>query len=557
MVVAHELAHQWFGDLVTPAWWDDIWLNESFANWMGYRVGQEWRPDLNIAAGAIGEGFAAMDTDALIAGRPIRQTIATNAEIDGSFDSITYGKGGHVVAMIAAFMGEAKFRDGVRRYMATHRHGNATSEDFFAALADAAGDPRIVPALRSFTDQQGVPLLTFSRKGKTIVVSQSRYVPLGVAPRQAKWGVPLCLRRGEQRHCELMTSDTMTLHPGGKGALVPNAGGAGYYRFELPKRDWQALIGMADHLPGGEAQAAADSLLASFRAGRASAKQLLSLARKLTRNRDSHAAAAASAIVSGLASAEVLDETAIHAFRSLVAQLYRPVLASARFDPHAGAYAGEDPEVSQRRAIAVARLISTGRDRALRRALSDAAASYFGGDHAALDSAWYGPAFDVWLSEGGIAAAKKLAAKAVLSQDAGFRAAALDAVAGSGDAAIATWLLDEFRDPQLRPSEQRGLLRGVILSARTREIGYRWMTANLDKLTSGGDGIFFAARLPQLLGGFCSIARSREFARDLRPRFAGKPGALELERAIERVRNCGVLREVRSAEVSQEIMEMR
>ena len=94
MVVSHELAHQWFGDLVTPAWWDDIWLNESFANWMGYRIGGAWRPDLNIGAGALQEGFQAMGTDALVTGRPIRQPIRTNDEIDGAFDSITYGKGG-------------------------------------------------------------------------------------------------------------------------------------------------------------------------------------------------------------------------------------------------------------------------------------------------------------------------------------------------------------------------------------------------------------------------------------------------------------------------------
>ena len=75
MVVAHELSHQWFGDLVTPAWWDDIWLNESFANWMGYRIGNEWRPDLNIGVGALDEGFGAMNTDALIVGRPIHQPI--------------------------------------------------------------------------------------------------------------------------------------------------------------------------------------------------------------------------------------------------------------------------------------------------------------------------------------------------------------------------------------------------------------------------------------------------------------------------------------------------
>jgi aminopeptidase N len=99
MIVAHELSHQWFGDLVTPAWWDDIWLNESFANWMGYRIGNEWRPDLDIGVDAIGEGFEAMDLDSLGAGRPIHQRITKDADIDAAFDQITYGKGGQVVAL--------------------------------------------------------------------------------------------------------------------------------------------------------------------------------------------------------------------------------------------------------------------------------------------------------------------------------------------------------------------------------------------------------------------------------------------------------------------------
>ena len=557
MVVAHELSHQWFGDLVTPAWWDDIWLNESFANWMGYRIGHAWRPDLNIAAGAIGEGFAAMDTDALVAGRPIRQSIMTNGEIDSAFDSITYGKGGHVVAMIAAFLGDAKFRDGVRGYMAKHSHGNATSSDFFAALAEAAGDERIVPAMRSFTDQQGVPLLTFSLMGGRYEVRQSRYAPLGAMPRPARWGVPLCLRRGSERHCELMTGDSLALEIAGKGALMPNADGTGYFRFELSERDWKALIAEADRLPAGEAQAAADSLVASFRAGRSGARLLVDLARKLVRNPDSHAFAAGSDLLTGLAADEVIDEGAMEAFRGLVAKTYRPVLAATGFDPRLGAYAGEDSEVSQRRSIAVARLASTGRDKALRRQLSKAAAKYLAGDAAALDPGWFEPAFDLWLRESGLAGAQSLAGKALASEDAHFRSAALDAVATVGDAAVAAWLLDEFKDPKLRPIEQRRLLGGIILTGRTRDIGYRWFKANLERLTAGGNGIFFAARLPQLLGGFCSVVRSREFAQDLRPRFAGKSGALELERAIERVRNCGILRDTRLAEVSRDILHLR
>lgn len=556
MVVAHELAHQWFGDLVTPAWWDDIWLNESFANWLGYRIASQARPDLRIAGGAMTEGFAAMETDSLLAGRPIRQAITANARIDSSFDSITYGKGGHVIAMIASYMGDSKFRDGVRRYMAQHRYGSATSEDFFMALAEAAGDPRLVPALRSFTDQQGVPLLVFIRKGDTFEVSQSRYAPLGTSLPQGRWTVPLCVRRGGTRHCELLTDHAGQFDLPGKGPLIPNADGTGYYRFELPRGAWDDLIAIADSLPDGEALATADSLQASFRAGRASPGQLFALARKLMRNPGSHASEAAGSLLDMLSAAELIDDRVVPSYRVFLGNLYRPVLKKLGFDPRAGIYAGEEPETAQRRSEAVGRLISWSRDRKLRRTLAQAVGRYFAGDNAALDPQWFDLAFDGYLEYGALPAAKLLGEKALASQDVEFRPAALGALATSGNNTIASWALDEWKDPRLRLSEQRQLLRGTMLIRTTRETGYRWLRAHLDELTAGSEGIFFTSRMPQLLGGFCSSDKAREFERELSPRFAGKAGELELARAIERVRNCDILHRTQLEAVTEAIGEL-
>ncbi len=557
MVVSHELAHQWFGDLVTPAWWDDIWLNESFANWMGYHIGGKWRPALKIDGGGLGEGFAAMDTDALLAGRPIRQPIATNARIDSAFDAITYGKGGHVIAMVAGYMGEERFRDGVRRYIGAHRFANATSDDFFAALAGAAGDPQLVAAMRSFTDQQGVPLLMFTRKGSAFGVSQQRYTALGTAPGSARWTVPMCVRRGPVRHCQLLAERSAAFALPGKGPLVPNAGGLGYYRFDLPRRDWDALIVRADRLPGGEAQALADSLKASFRTGRATTRQLVAAARKLVRNPDSHASDAAGLLLDAMTSADLVGGNGLFAFRALVGRLYAPLVRKHGFDPRAGLYAGDDPDVAERRTEAVTRLANWNRDRKLRRQLANAAAAFLAGDTAALDPEWFDLAFGAHLEVGGLASAKALAAQAVASQDADFRPAVLGALASSGSTAIAAWLLSEWQDERLRVSERRQLLRGIMGMRATRETGYRWLREHLDALTSGDQGIFFAARLPQLLGGFCTAERAREFERELTPRFAGKPGELELARAIERVRNCGLLRETLAGQVSVDLAQMR
>ncbi|WP_421836243.1 M1 family metallopeptidase [Novosphingobium sp.] len=556
MVVSHELAHQWFGDLVTPAWWDDIWLNESFANWMGFRIGNEWRPDLNIGAGALAEGFNAMGIDALVAGRPIHQKIEKNAQIDAAFDTITYGKGGHVVAMIAAFMGDTKFRDGVRGYMAAHKYGNATSAEFFKAMAEAAGDPRILPAMQSFTDQQGVPLVTLERAGpQSWKVTQSRYVRYGMKGPVTKWGIPLCLRQGDIRQCSLMTDTTTTVTIKSAGPIMPNAGGTGYYRFELPAKDWDALIAATPSLSGGEALAVEDSLNASFYAGRVTADQLIAGSRALAANPDSYASGDATGLLQAMAARGVIAESAKPKFRAFVDGLYAPQLKALGLDPKAGAHAGDDPEKQQRRVQLVELLAGTARDAALRAQLSKAADAYLGGDAGALDPALFGAAFDAWLGERKLDGAKVLMDKALASEDPLFRPSALGAIGTTGDAATAKWLLDEFQDKRLRQSEKLNFVRYVVYTPETRDWGYSWMKAHLDELLNGGAGIFFGARLPQILGNFCSVASADEFD-GLRAKFAGKSGALELERTIERVRSCGKLKDVRGAELTAAIAKL-
>ena len=560
MVVSHELSHQWFGDLVTPAWWDDIWLNESFANWMGYRIGNEWRPDLNIGAGAVAEGFSAMGTDALLAGRPIHQPITRNSQIDAAFDTITYGKGGQVVAMIAGFVGDTKFRGGVRAYMAAHRYGNATSAQFFQAMAETSGDPRILPAMQSFTDQQGVPLLTFTGSGEQYTVTQSRYARLGTTPPDTQWGVPMCLRSLAEprsaRSCKLLDAPAMPVVLAAAGPFIPNAGGTGYYRFELPAADWNRLVAASASLPGGEALALADSLRASFMAGRAHAAQMAELARVMIANPDSYASAAALGGLEALDSWGMLDAPAMAAYRRFVGALYRPQLAAFGLDPRAQAYAGEAAERSQRRQQLVAKLVDTARDPGVRQQLADAASAWLSGKQAALDPSWYGEAFDVALDTGGLPVAHALLERALGSQDPLLRPALLGALGHSGKPAIAAWLLNDVHDPRLRSSERLQLVAGVTVTEKTRELGYAYLHDHLDSLLAGGAGVFYSSRLPQVLAGFCSVERADAIAKDFGAKLAGKSSELELARTVERVRDCGILKQARAAEASAEIARL-
>lgn len=556
-VVSHEIAHQWFGDLVTPEWWDDIWLNESFANWMGYRIGEAWRPDLNFRGGALAEGIEAMAIDSLVVGRPIRQPIETSARIDAAFDRITYGKGGHVIGMFAEFIGDEAFRDGVQRYLAAHRYGSATSADFFAALAQAAGDARIVSAMRSFIEQQGVPLLIFRREHDQFTVSQLRYAPLGTEVRSPLWDVPMCVRRGANRLCKLLTGRTTTFELKGYGPLIPNAGGAGYYRFDLPERHWKELIATAGRLPGGEAQAVVDSLSASVLAGRGNVDELARLARKLIRHPDSYAADAAVDAMGRLASTGIVDQDGRRGWRLFRSRLYAPLFKEYGFDPRAGAYAAEPPERTQRRKQIVDKFLGTVRAGKLRRQLSEATEAYLAGDAEALDPTWFASGLDLHLYLGGEPAAKALMERALASEDPLFRPAAIDSLGRTGMEAIARWILEDFKDERLRMGEQRALLEGIMMRGSTRQLGYDWIVRNLDALLADRRGIFFAARLPQLLVWACSASQAEMMASDLRRHFADTPGELELERAIERVRNCGVLKDALGTEISEGFARLR
>lgn len=549
MVVSHELSHQWFGDLVTPAWWDDIWLNESFANWMGYRIGNEWRPDLKIGAGAIDEAFAAMNTDALKAGRPIHQHIKTNGEIDSAFDAVTYGKGGQVVAMIAAYLGDEKFRDGVRLHINRYAYQNASTEQFFGSLAEAAHDPRVLASLKSFVDQQGVPVVRIERTPSGLAVSQKRYALLGTSMPRQSWIIPLCIRIGAERNCTLLDKPAAVIPASGTGAIMANAGGTGYYRFALPEAEWHKLIAESPTLVPGEALALTDSLWAGFRAGDIPPSLLLEATRAMTGNGYSAAVSDGGERLAGLRQRGMIAGDALPGYRAFVASTYGPKLKALGFKPEVGAYADDNADRQKLRADLVSLLSGEAEDAELRARLSAAATAWLGGDRKALDQSFLGAALDAYLATGGSAAAETLFDKALSSDDTLFRDHALGALAGTGKAAGGRWLLDHIDDPRLRLSEKSDLLIGLALEPGTRDMAYDWTIAHYDDLVKGS-GIFSATRLPTLPGRYCSVGKAAAVEAALRPKVDKyKRGQLALDRTVEQIHSCGVLEARRGAEI--------
>ncbi|MDQ3366163.1 MAG: ERAP1-like C-terminal domain-containing protein [Myxococcota bacterium] len=266
VVAAHEIAHQWFGNLVTPVFWDDIWLNEGFATWVAVKLSAKLEPTWRDLEGAIGNRNYALLTDSLVTARRIRQPIDVPDDILNAFDRITYNKGAAVLSMFEAFVGPAVFQQGVRDYLASRAWGNATSRDFVAAIAKASGKDVIDAAFSTFLDQAGAPELTATTTcagGKaTVALSQRRYVAPGSPepPATTPWIVPVCVaydKGGGQRGdaCTLLDQPTGTLALETRSCprwVLPNAGGRGYYRLALtpaqvtglrdaawPKLTWQ------------------------------------------------------------------------------------------------------------------------------------------------------------------------------------------------------------------------------------------------------------------------------------------------------------------------------
>jgi alanyl aminopeptidase len=244
-VAAHEIAHQWFGNLVTMNWWNDVWLNESFATWMARKTVASFNPAWAQETWRLGERKGAMKVDRLLSTRQVRQPVDKQDDVYNAFDSITYSKGGAVLTMFESWLGEERFRAGVRRYIDRHAHGNASAEDFFAALA--ASDPALAQAFAGFVEQPGVPQVSHGLEcsaGKaTLTLAQQRFTSPAASSdaRRQSWRIPVCVRyegpRGPASLCHLLDTPSARIElPDADHCpawVAPNPDGIGYYLSTL------------------------------------------------------------------------------------------------------------------------------------------------------------------------------------------------------------------------------------------------------------------------------------------------------------------------------------
>ena len=544
-IAAHELAHQWFGNLVTMAWWDDLWLNESFASWLGDRITHELQPGWGFDSAAVAARRDAMRTDRLQSSRRIAEPVRSDDELANVWDSITYQKGQAVLAMVEQWLGPERFRGGVRRYIARHAWGSATAADFSAALA--VDDPALPDALRSFTHQPGIPRVAVAilcdAGPPRLRLRQTRLLALGstaaATADAARWQVPMVIRtpggssglilaEPEQEH-RLPDADCPAW-------VQANAGGLGYYRPVYAPGGLAALLAQPG-LPVAERLAALDDAQGLAEAGDLPLDDLLALAESQAGHADRRVVEQAAAVLAAARPLIAPDRQAAYAARwqRALGERARSLGWLPRPD--------DTEDSSLLRASLLPRLAELGQDEALRGQAAEIARRWLA-DRSSLPIAQREAVLQAAALGGDAGLYADLQTALLASSDRPERQDLLQALGHFRDPALAERARQLLLNPQLDIREARGpLMRAQAADTATRLDLLRFVQTRHAALVQrlGRDE---PAWLPSPFGRACSADEAQQIEAVFAPqaaRFMG--GQRALAQALESVRLCTAWRE--------------
>lgn len=553
----HELAHQWFGDLVTMPWWDDLWLNEGFATWMASKITTQLRPEFHSDRKRLQSTIFAMGQDALAASRQVREPIKNFTDIESAFDGITYSKGAAVLSMFESHLGAEPFRTAVRDYLSAHARGNATSDDLIHALAARSTQPaQIAAAFRSFLDQSGVPFLAIDVQcdnGKAaLAVRQSRYLPLGSSASAARtWGVPLCLRYadvdGVHKHCALLESANASIALPSASCpswVMPNANATGYYRYALSSESQRALDGAFAQLNEREQRIVADALNAAFENGSVPLADYLAAVPLLAAASTRQVALAPARTLSWLRENRVADAAESKALQKFVGAHYNDLLQRLGFD----ARAEDDDEARLTRASVLAMMSDEARDATIRKELAARARRLIGmggdkPDPTAINKDSHDNALRVLVQDGGAVEFNAVEARFRASVDSVEREQYLLALGSATDPKLQSRALALTLDPTVQSGEVTAVLWAAARFPETRAGARLWLRAHLNAVSARippGEQRFLA--MTEMIGT-CSGAEADAAEAFWGPRFKDVEGGPRmLAQSVEFARVCSALR---------------
>ncbi|HKD44591.1 MAG TPA: M1 family metallopeptidase [Candidatus Angelobacter sp.] len=539
MVVAHEIAHQWFGDLVTAGWWDDIWLNEGFASWMERKPIMAWHPEWHMDEDEAASAQQVIGQDSLGAARAIHGDPHTSAEIKEMFDGITYEKGAAVLGMLESYVGPEAFRQGVNAYLETYANGNATSADFWQAVAKVSGKPvdQIMP---TFVMQAGVPLVTVNGSCQTDVtnleVDQERFYLSSAADGHKAdplWRIPVCTRasRNWGSDCHLLSARTETF---GLNACPPwlfaNRDAKGYYRVLYRPDKLMAIAESAEQdLTVPERIALVEDTWAMVRADKLPVGVFLAMAQKLRTDRNRLVVDFIANHLDAIAEALVPDQM-LQEYRAFIRDQFGPLAKETGW----ASSPNDSDEQKALRASLLGILGGAGDPEAIA-AATKITQQYMKAPES-VEGTIVGPALSVTAENGD-----------TVLYDQFYQA--MDRARSSEQYYQYLYALTSFRQPQLakrtlalvdagrlRQQDYVQLFPALLAGASSREIAWDYLKAHWDGLaekvtTFGGRGAVSA------LGGFCSAPLRDEVKQFFATHRA--PGAERaLEQSLERMNNC-------------------
>jgi aminopeptidase N/puromycin-sensitive aminopeptidase len=545
-VIAHEMAHQWFGNLVTMQWWDNLWLNEGFATWMETKPVAAMHPEWNIDQDEAAALDETLDLDAQPTTRAIRARAETREEIEQMFDGISYGKAGAVLNMVENYEGRETFRKGVHNYLAAHAYANATAEDFWGAQTAVSHKP-IDKIMESLVAQPGAPLITFrDPAGDKVEVSQRRFFlsPSINTSNAQKWTIPVCFKTADRQVCQVLTPESESLDVPAGSLFFLNAGGRGYYRSAYsPARYAELLKQVETGLKPAERISLIGDEWAQVLANNATVSDYLNLVSAVQSDENAEVIGKAlngvGTIYSRVAATKEQREGLAAWIQNTFSQEY------ARLGPAAK---GDSPNKRELRATLMTTLGGFGKDRTVIAQAKEIAEKYLA-DPASQDATLAQRATAIAAQNGDASLFEKLQHVYETSSNPELRSSALAMLAMFQDPVLERRALDYALTDKVRKQDAASQFATALKSSETRDRAWRYIKEHWDAV--------HALLTPELGGslvgstaGFCS-PQAREDVQRFFAEHRVQSADRAIKRSVERINGCIEFRNLQEANLNQ------
>ena len=507
--IAHEMAHQWFGDMVTMQWWNNIWLNEGFATWMETKSVAAMHPEWDMAAVVAESKNATLNLDARRVTRPIRAKADTPDEINQMFDGISYGKASAVLHMVENYEGEQVFREGVHNYLKAHMYANATAQDFWNAQTAVSHLP-INKIMDSFITEPGVPMLTFGtpHDGK-VEVTQSRFY-LNSDVKQSdgqQWTVPVCFHaeNASGERCDVLSSKRQMLDIPASRLFFPDAKAKGYYRYSFQNKQVARKIidSFESDLSPVERIDGLGDLWAMVHADQDPVGLYLNLVEKVKNDTNAHVISTALAplgVIEDRIASTPGEKAALHAWEL---HAFKPA-----YDRLGAPSAGDTPNQRQLRATLFSLLGHAGDKQVI--SDSQKIAEQYLNNPASVDPNLANAALAVAAANGDAALFDKLQQVYETADNPQLQEEALHLLATFKNPALERRALDFAASGKVKNQDSIFLFATGLVLPSTRQVTWQYLQQNWPKVRAQNTAFLMGSYLVGAAGSFCSAQKKAE-----------------------------------------------